>query len=382
MSLRAGALAASLLTALGLACAKPPPPELIPATPIEPLVGEEVAVDHVLILLDSSGSISQRDQFPEAKALYQSFMLVMPDGSYEAGAVSFGGLQRESTPITAFDRDRMVSHAKEVRYLSNGTPLYDVLSDAEDVLSGQGARASVVIFTDGLPTDPVGRDVDPRETFDAARTLAASYDGTVCYHTVQIGEDAEGGAFLRGLSKVTACGSFRRGATVNSEGTLQNLARAVFIGAAPPPAVPVAARVVDTDGDGVPDGRDACPGTPAGAPVDARGCWVIPGLNFASESSEIDPRYHGELDDVARVLSANPGIRVRIDGHTDASGATEYNEMLSERRARAVRDYLVSAGIAADRVDYAGLGESRPIAPNSTREGRAMNRRTEVTVLK
>ena len=257
-----------------------------------------------------------------------------------------------------------------------------MLAEVQEDLSGQSKRASVVIFTDGLPSDEVGRNVDPKVTQDAARSLARAYDGDLCIHTVQIGEDVEGREFLRQLSKVTACGSFRRGATITSEGTLQNLARSVFIGAAPVPVVPVATRERDSDGDGVPDSRDACPGTPRGARVDARGCWVIPGLNFGSDRADIEPRYRAQLDEVVRVLRRNPEIRVRIDGHSDASGGESYNQKLSERRARSVRDYLVSAGIPADRVEAAGMGESQPIASNATPEGRARNRRTEVTVLK
>lgn len=367
---------------VALACASPPPPEPIRTSAITPGPGQKVAVDHVLVIFDTSGSIDEDDQFPTARALYESFMLTMPDGSYESGAVAFGGFAREATPIAPFARERMVAHAQDVTYLNEGTPLYRVLAEAQEPLSGQGERGSVVIFTDGLPSDEVGRDVDPQQTFDTARELAAAYGGELCFHTVQIGEDVQGREFLRQMSEVTPCGSFRRAATITNEGTLQALSRDVFLGAAPAAAVPVAAVERDSDGDGVPDSRDACPGTPQGATVDARGCWVIPGLNFGSDSADIDPRYHSELDDVARVLRSNPGLRVRIDGHTDASGSEEYNTRLSERRAEAVRDYLVDTGIGADRVEAAGLGESQPIASNATREGRAKNRRTEVTVLK
>ena len=100
---------------------------------------------------------------------------------------------------------------------------------------------------------------------------------------------------------------------------MHNLSRSVFMGAAPAPVVPVATRERDSDGDGVPDSRDACPGTPQGARVDARGCWVIPGLRFASDRADIEPRYQAQLDEVARVLRRNPEIRVRIDGHSDGA---------------------------------------------------------------
>lgn len=88
------------------------------------------------------------------------------------------------------------------------------------------------------------------------------------------------------------------------------------------------------------------------------------------------------LDDVASLLVANPQIRrVQVEGHTDAIGSDEYNQKLSERRANAVRDYLIQKGIEPDRLSAVGYGESRPIADNESVRGRARNRRTEFTVL-
>jgi OOP family OmpA-OmpF porin len=80
-------------------------------------------------------------------------------------------------------------------------------------------------------------------------------------------------------------------------------------------------------------------------------------------------------------LTSNPDARVAIEGHTDAQGDEASNLALSESRAEAVRDYLVSQGIAADRLETAGFGESRPIASNDTAEGRAENRRIEFRLL-
>lgn len=145
------------------------------------------------------------------------------------------------------------------------------------------------------------------------------------------------------------------------------------------PAVSAAAR--DVDADGIPDLADLCPGTPRGAPADGRGCWVIEGLRFAHDSDGIDGHGADALRAVAEVLRRNPALRIRIDGHTDSQGLAEYNRLLSERRARAVREFLIVSGIEADRVDARGFGETNPAADNATTDGRRANRRTEITVI-
>lgn len=145
----------------------------------------------------------------------------------------------------------------------------------------------------------------------------------------------------------------------------------------------VAPAPMDSDADGVPDSSDICPGTPAGAVIDERGCWVLnQDYLFDFDKATLKPQYYSMLDDVVRVMEANPGLRVEIQGHTDSIGSHDYNMNLSQRRAKAVRDYLVNqAGIASSRVTTVGFGETRPIATNATKEGRAKNRRVELNPL-
>lgn len=135
---------------------------------------------------------------------------------------------------------------------------------------------------------------------------------------------------------------------------------------------------VDTDGDGVPDFRDKCPETPKGAKVDFNGCWGISPVHFDSGRWDIKPRYFALLDGVAAVLKNNPGLKMEIHGHTDNRGTEKYNQTLSEKRASAVIEYLVKKGIARDRLSGLGFGLSRPVATNENPEGMAMNRRAEL----
>ena len=133
----------------------------------------------------------------------------------------------------------------------------------------------------------------------------------------------------------------------------------------------------DSDGDGVPDYRDKCPGTPRGALVDKDGCWTIGDTLFDFDKYNIKAKYHSVLNQVVTVFEKNPSLKVEIEGHTDNFGTRAYNQKLSKRRAMAVRNYLVKSGIDKKRLSAVGYDFSRPRASNETAEGRALNRRVQ-----
>ena len=108
---------------------------------------------------------------------------------------------------------------------------------------------------------------------------------------------------------------------------------------------------------------------------------IMRNVFFETDSYELLPESTVELDRVVETLSENPTIKVEIGGHTDNQGAPDYNQKLSERRAKSVVDYLLSKSVSPERVSWKGYGESQPVAPNSSPEGRAMNRRTELKIL-
>lgn len=156
---------------------------------------------------------------------------------------------------------------------------------------------------------------------------------------------------------------------------------------APEPAVIAAAPAVeDSDGDGVPDGRDACPDTPAGFKVDDQGCVlqqtvVFHNIQFELDSDQLLPESQALLRTIGDGLKGQPNMKVEIDGHTCSLGSDAYNLALSKRRAASVENFLIQDGIDADRMLPEGYGETQPIAPNDTEEGRVLNRRVEFKVL-
>lgn len=156
----------------------------------------------------------------------------------------------------------------------------------------------------------------------------------------------------------------------------------VVAAAEPEPDTGVVAAPADSDGDGVPNDRDQCPGTPAGVKVDARGCEVVTLKNvyFGFDSAVLLATAKRFLDESASTLRRNSDLQVEIAGYADARGPESYNMKLSERRAEAVRKYLEQAGVDASRMSARGFGESHPGASDMSANGLAENRRVELRV--
>jgi OOP family OmpA-OmpF porin len=108
---------------------------------------------------------------------------------------------------------------------------------------------------------------------------------------------------------------------------------------------------------------------------------VLRGVNFEFDSSALSPQAQLILQAAVEALGEGGDVRVEVAGHTDSVGTEEYNQGLSERRARSVADYLSNHGVDRFRLTVAGYGETRPVASNDTADGRAQNRRVELNVL-
>jgi OmpA-OmpF porin, OOP family len=155
---------------------------------------------------------------------------------------------------------------------------------------------------------------------------------------------------------------------------------------APPPPAVTPQPPGDEDHDGVPDDRDRCPGTPPGVAVDANGCpqkgsITLEGVTFDYNSANLAAGSLNVLDDVAEGLKKHPRLKVELQGHTDSKGPDAYNLTLSQKRADAVRAYLLKSGVSPTQITAKGYGEGQPIADNNTEAGRAKNRRVVMFVI-
>jgi outer membrane protein OmpA-like peptidoglycan-associated protein len=116
-------------------------------------------------------------------------------------------------------------------------------------------------------------------------------------------------------------------------------------------------------------------------PIEANAAIVLKNIFFDAGKYNLKSESGAELDEVVQLMKDNPTLKIQINGHTDNSGKAADNILLSENRAKSVTAYLVTRGIAAARLSYKGYGDTLPVADNSTPEGRAKNRRTELTVI-
>jgi len=147
----------------------------------------------------------------------------------------------------------------------------------------------------------------------------------------------------------------------------------------------------DADKDGTPDKDDLCPHV--AGPKDNKGCPKITKeeqaklkeyakvIYFKVNSAEFTKKTYPVLEAIIAIMKKYPASNFRIEGHTDSTGSDEYNMKLSQRRADAVKSYLVEHGISADRLTAKGYGETKPIASNKTASGRAKNRRVEIILI-
>jgi OmpA-OmpF porin, OOP family len=147
----------------------------------------------------------------------------------------------------------------------------------------------------------------------------------------------------------------------------------------------------DSDGDGVSDQFDKCPNTPAGTVVDGAGCPIkfpeaaadsakaeaYSNIQFDFDSSVLRTSSYAVLDAVSADMRSNTAKTVQLDGYASSEGTAAHNLRLSKDRANSVKTYLVNSGVEAKRIKVKGLGETNPIADNSTEEGRVTNRRVE-----
>jgi OOP family OmpA-OmpF porin len=391
-------------------------------------------VDNFLIILDASGSMAEcykgQPKVTLAKETVNNMNQTIPDLYMVSGLRAFGkirsafSIENELVYGPALYSTAGVNEGlNAVRRAGGFTPLAAAISyGTEDLKTSQG-KIAVIIFSDAKE---VGN-----EPVLAAKDMKNQLGDRVCIYTVLIGNDLEGKKIMDQIAQAGMCGCAVSADSLDSGQSMADFVEMVFLvkcldsdgdGVYDPadqcpntpkgvivdargcpfdsdgdgvydyldqcPNTPKGVKVdakgcpLDTDGDGVYDYLDKCPGTPRGAIVDTRGCWVLEGVLFDTAKWSIKNQYYPVLEEVVSVLKANPSLKLQIAGHTDSRASAEYNQKLSENRAKAVKDYLVKRGIKAGSLTTKGYGLSMPIAPNDTPEGMAKNRRVELTPIR
>jgi len=261
-----------------------------------------------------------------------------------------------------------------------------------------GDKDAVVDRLDKCPTTPPGRTVnaqgceldgDGDGVVDALDKCPTTPPGrTVNAQGCEL--DGDGDGVVDALDK---CPTTPPGRTVNAQGCeLDGDGDGVVDALDKCPNTPPGRKVdakgceLDSDGDGIIDAIDQCPNTPAGDRVDAKGCSlpkviVLKGVTFDTDNATLEKTSMTTLDEAVAILKRYPGLKVEVIGHTDNVDSDAHNMDLSQRRAKAVMDYFVSHGVAAERLGIKAYGETQPTADNATAAGRALNRRVELRPL-
>ncbi|MEJ2155571.1 MAG: OmpA family protein [Desulfobacteraceae bacterium] len=405
----------ALASLLASACATPGAP---PAMDIQAIPNGQYQekVDVLYFILDASSSMAEGynglSKFEVARSVIGNFNKTMPDVKTQVALRSFGHddkVSRESTALMApLEKYRKASLSDGLNKVSKAggiSPLARALKTAGEDLEGNTRPMAMVIVSDG-------KDMG-QGPLAAAEALKAALGDRLCIYTVLVGDDHSGGRLLSQIADVSGCGKAVTADSLATGAAMNAFVREVLLtglndrdGDGVPdrkdkcPNTPAGVKVdmsgcpLDSDRDGVPDYKDQCPGTPAGVKVDSNGCplpvptksaevtaagtWIYKDIKFEVNKADLRQSSFPVLNEIVGALEAQPDLKIEIQGHTDSTGAHDYNVGLSQRRAESVKAYLVSKGIASHRLTTRGYGPDRPIASNTTKEGRARNRRVEV----
>ena len=343
----------------------------------------ESKVDNFIVIVDASSSMRHADKgivkFNTAKGVADRLNTTLPELGQTAGLRSFGHADSVSRNLTelfyGMEKYSTAAFAEKMKMLKapGGTSRLDAaLTAAQTDLEGlSGTHNAVVIISDGL-TD--------KAAVAQAQALKDKFGSSICFYTIQVGGAAEGSALLQEIARIGDCGFASSADELLTGASMAAFVEKAFLKekAAPAPAPAPKPERKDSDGDGVYDDEDQCPGTPAGAKVNAVGCWTLTHVLFDFDKAVIKPVAYPQLDDVVVILKKNPAMKVELRGHTDNIGTEKYNMGLSLRRANAVAKYLTEKGIAKERLSTTGFGFKMPVALNATEFGRSLNRRVEL----
>ena len=377
-------LALVLVVSLG-GCATKQTPTPAPFQPVQ-LNPQEYTkkVDTFVVVLDASSSMNEdyngRPKIDIAKEIVARMNQTIPPLDYRAGLVAFGSgscLDGKDAKVlyglTSYRRADLAAGLDSQKCAGGVSPMSEGIKTSHaNVLQGNLGQTALIIVSDA-------KEIYEGGAIENLKKLKEAMGDKLCVYPIQVGPDKGGKKFMDDLTKLGACGFAVNADDISSPTAMADYVKKVFLAPAPPKvaaAAPVAAAVVDSDGDGVPDSRDKCPNTPKGVKVNADGCWELKGVYFDSDKAVIkDTKV---LDEATAILKANPKLTGEVRGYTDSTASAEYNQKLSEARAKAVRDYFVKQGIAPERIRAKGFGETNPVASNDTVEGRAQNRRVEL----
>jgi OOP family OmpA-OmpF porin len=359
------------------------PPESYQPVQMDPKAFSK-KVDTFIVVLDTASSMEatyrKRLEAERAQEIVSRLNQMIPPLDFRAGLLAFESgscLSCEEASVlygpALYKREdfaaALAGHSAAERAGRLGS-MGGSQAASRQILQGSPGRVAVIVVTDS-------ENILHGRAYKTVQKLRGKLGDRLCIYPILMDRDCDSRLVTDMIVNVGGCGFTVNADEIGAPDAMSRYVKEVFLG---PPAGPVASATAygpsDSDGDGVVDSRDRCPNTPRGAKVNADGCWQLSDIYFDSGQAAIkNPRV---LDEALAVLKASPTLTGEVQGHTDSTAAAEYNQKLSEARARAVSDYFIKQGIAPGRIRAVGFGETRPVASNDTPEGRAFNRRVEL----
>jgi OOP family OmpA-OmpF porin len=411
--------------------------------------GYEQKVANVLIVYDASSSMDEgyngHKKHDIAMAVVKHLNQTIPeDLDLKSGVRTFGHDPKVSSELTTIflpvaDHTQARLEAARLKFDDAGgtSPMAHALNAAAADITPLEGKTALIVISDA---DSMGK-----APLEAAAALKKEFGDKVCVYTILVGDDPEGTKLMQAMAAIDQCGAFKTADSLLNGPAMAAFTQQVLLGERLDsdgdgvtddldqcPGTPANVTVdnrgcpLDTDGDGVPDYKDQCPGTPAGVKVDMNGCaldtdgdgvpdykdkcpdtpkgivvdqtgcapivqsaivtstgtLIFEDVQFDSGKWSLKSTSYPILDQIADTLKQAPDLKVEIQGHTDSQGSRAYNLDLSEKRAEAVRAYLIKAGVPSTRLTAKGFGPDQPLTTNATREGRAQNRRVEFKPLR
>ena len=343
-------------------------------------------VDNFVLIWDTSSSMADEysgyTKFRISQDYLSALNQTIPELEYNGALRSFVKIKSvaEKPSLLVYGPTRYSTASFESALKDVKGPIKDssvslakaIDATGEEMKVTQGITA-IIVLSDGINVD--------HAAVKAVQNLKDRFEDRACLYPIRIGKDPAG---VKNMEKITATGACGFPVVVVDRKTsysMGDMVEDIFLAKIEKPTPKPVEKLVDSDGDGVPDNKDECPNTPKGAVVDERGCWTFEAvLLFDFDSAKIKSEAYPMLNEASDILKKHPRIDVEVDGHTCHIGTAAYNLNLSKKRAKAVMEYFVSRGVNAKRLTINGYGLTRPVASNKTKEGRAKNRRVELTI--
>ena len=310
-------------------------------------------VESFVVVLDVSSSMGEdfqdRPKVQTAQDLVASFNATVPPAEFKSGLVTFGsgtgrcfgmGTAEGIYGLANHDGDAFASALGSIDCAGGTTPMADGIDATAQMLSGVSGPVAVVVVSDfrWVASSPVGRSV--------AR-LKEQHGENLCLHAVKVGDAAGSERLISNMINAPGCDSFVTAGDIASADAMAGFVTSVLL-----------------------------------APLEYEKHSVAATALFDFDKAVLTDQGKAELQNLADYIRGK-GITVKdidVVGHTDGIGSAEYNQGLSERRAMAVKEFMVANGVDGSIIDVSGKGKSEPVASNDTEEGRAKNRRVEIHV--